>query len=92
MQWNYKFVYYKFSYLASDEYIEKSRIRLADILEYELSKEAASQRELKRPEQLFLGLEAGQLVSLADQKVFEPTHPTLVEYYRGGETLADHLR
>jgi hypothetical protein len=47
--------------------------------------------EEKKPEQIFLGLEAGQIVSLADQKIFEPTDPVLVDFYRGGEPLADRI-
>lgn len=49
-------------------------------------------KEQKRPTQVFLGLEPGSLVSLRDHKVFEPTHPALIEYYNSEDPLADHLR
>ncbi|KAL3097465.1 hypothetical protein niasHS_003913 [Heterodera schachtii] len=81
-------------YLANPEDIETSRVRLADIVGYTLvTGPPPFENEQKRPDQVFLGLEPGQLVSLEDEKVFEPTHPTLVEYYRGEEQqVADTIR
>uniref|UniRef100_A0A914I5Y3 Large ribosomal subunit protein uL15m n=1 Tax=Globodera rostochiensis TaxID=31243 RepID=A0A914I5Y3_GLORO len=81
-------------YLANPNDIEASRVRLAEIVGYTLPEgEPPFESEQKRPEQIFLGLEPGQLVSLADEKVYEPTHPTLVEFYRGEEQqLADTAR
>uniref|UniRef100_A0A183CQT2 Large ribosomal subunit protein uL15m n=1 Tax=Globodera pallida TaxID=36090 RepID=A0A183CQT2_GLOPA len=81
-------------YLANPSDIEASRVRLAEIVGYTLPDgEPPFEAEQKRPEQIFLGLEPGQLVSLADEKVFEPTHPTLVEFYKGEEQqLADTVR
>jgi hypothetical protein len=85
-----------FSYLANPEEIEKSKIRLAEILEYNLLDEEKQKQhfiiEEKHPDQVFLGLESGQLVSLEDKKIFEPTHQTLVEYYKRSESLSDYAR
>jgi len=83
-------------YLASDEDISKSEQKLAEILEYERKVNPESvqiwEKETKRSNQVFLGLNPGSLVSLVDEKVFEPTHPAIVEHFNPSEPLADHLR
>ncbi|KAF7635316.1 hypothetical protein Mgra_00005284 [Meloidogyne graminicola] len=85
-------------YLADSEEIEKSKQKLAEILEYGLKFTDNNDQkppyiiEDKTPDQVFLGLEPGQLVSLEDKKVFEPTHPTLVDYYKRSEPLSDYAR
>jgi hypothetical protein len=83
--------------LAKPEDILKSRKRLAEIVGYKLEEENETSQnyslEEKKPDQVFLGLEAGQIVSLADEKIFEPIHPALLQFYRNpNEQLADHLR
>lgn len=84
-----------FSYLAKPEQISQSEKRLAELVGYERHVDAASEAlwniEQKSPNQVFLGLESGSIVSLEDRAVFVPTHPTLREHYNG-EPLADHLR
>lgn len=72
--------------------MEQSAKRLAQIVGYEQPTEAPAEwaSEQKHSQQVFLGLEPGAVVSLADRKVFQPTHPSLVEHYNG--ELADHLR
>lgn len=79
-------------YLADEESIENSEERLAQIVGYERKQAEEVNNEQKKPSQVFLGLESGSIVSLADEKVFEPTHPSLVDYYRPEEPLSDHLR
>ncbi len=37
--------------------------------------------ETKRPDQIFVGLDPGSLVSLADRRVFRPTHAAHVAHY-----------
>lgn len=85
-----------FRYLANDEDISKSEQKLAGILEYErkVNPESAElwRKETKKNNQVFLGLNPGSLVSLVDEKVFEPTHPAIVEHFNPSEPLADHLR
>jgi large subunit ribosomal protein L15 len=83
-------------YLADDSDITKSEQRLAEILEYErnVDPDLAElwEKEHKKPNEVFLGLKPGSLVSLADKKVFEPTHPAIIDYFNPAEPLADHLR
>jgi hypothetical protein len=43
---------------------------MAEILGYCLPEKTEVNEDSKRPDQVFLGLEPGQLVSLADKKVF----------------------
>lgn len=85
-----------FRYLAKEDEINQSEKRLAEILEYDRtvdqSLEEKWRNETKKPNETFLGLKPGSLVSLMDKKVFEPTHPTIVEYFNPKESLADHLR
>jgi hypothetical protein len=86
--------------LAKKDDILKSRLRLADIVGYKLPEseytgagEKIHSMEEKKSDQLFLGLESGQLVSLIDEKVFEPTHPALIDYYRGSDApFSDNIR
>lgn len=83
-------------YLADNSAIENSQRRLAKILNYELKRPTEREMEkwileTKSPTQVFLGLNSGSLVSLADQKVFEPTHLDLIDYYNPAEPLSDHL-
>lgn len=72
--------------------MQQSAHRLAQIVGYDLPVEQPAEwtKEEKQPQQVFLGLEPGAVVSLADRKVFQPTHPSLVEHYT--RELADHLR
>lgn len=44
-------------------------------------KPAREQWEEKRPDQLFLGIPSGSIVSLKDKKCFAPEHPVLQNYY-----------
>jgi len=83
--------------LANPEEIEKSKIKLSEILEYNLNKEEENQQkyiiEDKTPNQVFLGLQPGQLISLEDKKVFEPTNEVLINYYKGIDgPLSDTVR
>ncbi|KAI1724754.1 phosphoinositide 3-kinase family, accessory domain (PIK domain) domain-containing protein [Ditylenchus destructor] len=80
-------------YLSDNEMMETSAHRLAEIVGYEWKppKDDVNHEE-KKPTQVFLGLDAGSLVSLADEKVYEPSHASVLEYYRPEEPLADHLR
>ena len=90
------FLLFAFRYLAEDSDITKSEHRLAEILEYERNVDPQLsevwRKESKKPNEIFLGLKPGSLVSLADRKVFEPTHPAIIEHYNPSEPLADHLR
>lgn len=52
-------------------------------------KEVQSEWEEKRPDQLFIGIESGSLISLKDKKVFLPTHRALQNYYGLGENPDD---
>uniref|UniRef100_A0A7E4UQW4 ABC transporter substrate-binding protein n=1 Tax=Panagrellus redivivus TaxID=6233 RepID=A0A7E4UQW4_PANRE len=83
-------------YLAPDSEIATSEQRLSEILEYTRSvpveQAEAWEAQTKQANQVFLGVKPGSLVSLADRKVFEPTHPALIEHYSPEEALADHLR
>lgn len=85
-----------FRYLAEENDIVKSEERLANILEYNRKVDSEQielwKKESKKSNEIFLGLKPGSIVSLADKKVFEPTHPAIIEYYNPTEPLADHLR
>ncbi|VDO18098.1 unnamed protein product [Brugia timori] len=67
-------------YLADPEDLIKAEEDLAQIMGYE-RKPAREQWEEKRPDQLFLGIPSGSIVSLKDKKCFAPTHPVLQRYY-----------
>ena len=82
-----------FRYLADEEAIENEAKELGNILGYErVAKVAYDENEQKHPDQVFLGIEPGSLVSLVDKKVFRPTNPAHQSYYANSEPLADHLR
>lgn len=85
---------YFFRYLCENrEALESSARRLAEIVGYDWQPPTDVNDEQKKPTQVFLGgLDAGCVVSLADEKVYEPTHSAILEYYRPEEPLADHLR
>jgi len=48
--------------------------------------------EQKHPDQIFVGIEPGSLISLADKKVFRPTNPIHQNFYKLSEPLADIVR
>ncbi|KHN87599.1 39S ribosomal protein L15, mitochondrial [Toxocara canis] len=80
-------------YLASEAEIEKEEFNLGQLMGYNRVK-SEREWERKKPDQVFIGLPSGSLVSLVDQKVFSPTHPVLRKYYGidddNSEQLADH--
>jgi len=78
-------------YLSDETSIAQSRHRLAEILKYTIRPSFDAERESKDPSQVFLGIEAGSLVSLTDKAVFEPTNSTLLDFYRG-EAVSDTVR
>lgn len=55
-------------YLSDAKAMQESRIRLAEIIGYSLENSDNSNQELefKRPEQVFLGLEPGEFVTIFD--------------------------
>jgi len=71
--------------------IEESEQRLAQLMGYERNFTSAEEFEEKAPDQLFVGVPSGSLVSLADQKVFYPSTPAVEEYYKQ-QLIADHSR
>uniref|UniRef100_A0A0N4ZU88 Large ribosomal subunit protein uL15m n=1 Tax=Parastrongyloides trichosuri TaxID=131310 RepID=A0A0N4ZU88_PARTI len=75
-------------YLADPSEIEKCKRELAKKYGYELPVESDIKPEMKKPTEVFLGIESGSIVSLVDKKIFVPTHPTLKKYYTD-EYLAD---
>lgn len=81
-------------YLADPEDLTKAEEDLAQIMAYE-RKPARTNWEEKRPDQLFLGIPSGSIVSLKDRKCFVPAHPILRKYYgiddhTGDNFVADH--
>lgn len=81
-------------YLANPEDLIKAEEDLGQIMGYE-RKPAQERWEEKRPDQLFLGIPSGSIVSLKDKKCFAPTHPVLQKYYGINDSteenfVADH--
>uniref|UniRef100_A0A915BY72 Large ribosomal subunit protein uL15m n=1 Tax=Parascaris univalens TaxID=6257 RepID=A0A915BY72_PARUN len=80
-------------YLASEEEIEKEESHLAQLMGYDRVK-SEREWERKKPDQLFVGISSGSLVSLVDRKVFAPTHSVLKRYYGvdrpSSELISDH--
>lgn len=77
--------------------MKRSAERLAEIMAYDSNIITENdhklwEKEEKRPDQVFLGIRPGSLVSLADKKVFLPTHPEVFDHYNMKTPLADHLR
>ena len=71
-------------YLADAAAIDTARRQLAERYKYEFVAEDATNaamKEAKRPDQCFMGLEAGWAVDLADRLVLKPTDAKLNEYY-----------
>ena len=86
-----RYLHTNLRYLSDEPSIAQSRQRLADILKYKVPDSCDEKRETKNPAQVFLGLEAGSLVSMSDKAVFEPTNSTLLNFYRG-EPISDTVR
>ncbi|VDM95185.1 unnamed protein product [Thelazia callipaeda] len=81
-------------YLADASDLDKAEEDLAQIMGYE-RKPAQDSWEEKRPDQLFLGIPSGSILSLKDRKCFAPLHPVLRKYYgldddTGENFVADH--
>jgi hypothetical protein len=82
-----------FGYLADETSSENEAVELGKIVGYERqAKIVYDPKEQKNPDQIFLGIEPGSLISLADKKVFRPTNPIHQDFYKTSEPLADHLR
>ncbi|KAI6214025.1 hypothetical protein M3Y94_00220200 [Aphelenchoides besseyi] len=80
-------------YLAEESECEKAADELAQILDYKRTQSIPSHvQEEKHPDHIFLGIEPGSLVSLADKKIFRPTHPVHRDFYCDSEPLAEHMR
>ncbi|CEF65526.1 39S ribosomal protein L15, mitochondrial [Strongyloides ratti] len=75
-------------YLADPKEVEKDRIELAKKYGYELPDSTGKANEIKKPTEVFMGIESGSIVSLTDKKVFIPKDPILKKYYTD-EYLAD---
>lgn len=73
--------------------METEANELGNILGYERkAKILFDENEQKHPDQIFLGVEPGSLVSLVDKKIFRPTNPIHQSYYGKSDPLSDHLR
>lgn len=69
----------KRGYLADDEALSKAEEELGQLMGY--SRKCAVAGENKKPDQVFLGIPSGSIVSLVDRKIFLPTHPSHRKYY-----------
>lgn len=73
--------------------MENEAKELSEIVGYERQARIAyDPNEQKSPDQVFLGIEPGSIVSLVDKKVFRPTNPVHQSFYTGAEPLSDILR
>ncbi|VDK66174.1 unnamed protein product [Anisakis simplex] len=82
-------------YLADEMEIRQEEINLGQLMGYNREEAKDHEWERKKPDQVFVGLECGSLVSMADRKVFLPTNPVLRRYYgldkeNDKDILADH--
>ncbi|KAK6026410.1 hypothetical protein OSTOST_07646 [Ostertagia ostertagi] len=68
-------------YLAETAELVDARKRLALVMGYDIPDSEISIGE-KGPTQVFHGIPPGAVVSLADRKVFLPTHPVVKDYYQ----------
>ncbi|CAI4231278.1 unnamed protein product [Auanema sp. JU1783] len=68
-------------YLSKDEEINEMRKKLSLVMGYDHTAELVG--ETKSPNQIFHGIPAGSVVSLADKKIFGPTREELKKYYEG---------
>jgi hypothetical protein len=65
---------------------------LAEIVGYERQLRVdPTNMEQKHPDQIFLGIEPGALISLADKKAFRPTNQVHRDFYSASEPLSDHI-
>lgn len=75
-------------YLADPAAVQRARLELSQKYGYTLPDVGASLSRRpwlslrKHPRQIFLGLEPGDLVSLADRSIYRPTEPDLLKLYR----------
>lgn len=68
-------------YLAKSAELAEARKRLALVMGYDLPEKEICLGE-KGPTQVFYGIPPGAVVSLADKKVFLPSHPVVKDYYQ----------
>ncbi|CAI5438593.1 unnamed protein product [Caenorhabditis angaria] len=68
-------------YLADESDIENNRINLANIRGYKLPDHEMVTEPLKTVDQVFHGIPAGSVISLADKKLYSPTNEIHREYY-----------
>lgn len=66
-------------YLANPADLIKAEEDLAQIMGYK--RKSAQKWDDKKPDQVFLGIQSGTIVSLKDRKCFAPMHPVLRNYY-----------
>jgi len=75
-------------YMADPGQLTEAEYQLSQQMGYERPESnQTGQWESKRPEQIFVGLDPGSLVSLVDGEVYETTHPVLRQHY--GKKLED---
>uniref|UniRef100_A0AC35TZR4 39S ribosomal protein L15, mitochondrial n=1 Tax=Rhabditophanes sp. KR3021 TaxID=114890 RepID=A0AC35TZR4_9BILA len=75
-------------YLADPKAVQEDREELAAKYGYVLQESVGQVKETKKPNQIFVGIDSGSIVSLADKKIFAPKDETLKAYYKN-DFMAD---